>query len=107
MARRFRFSIRTLAILITLVCAYFGVWEATKRYSFPNSITAFVETGKSYTVMIDKESPLPLLVLTTELVPDKNPLVELRRCYFWCFGLTVKLPVERELPTRYVGTSIP
>jgi hypothetical protein len=26
-----RFSIRTLAIVVTLVCAYFGAWEATKK----------------------------------------------------------------------------
>ena len=27
-----RFSLRTLAIVVTLVCAYFGAWEATKKY---------------------------------------------------------------------------
>ena len=26
------FSIRTLAIFVTLVCAYLGAWEATKKY---------------------------------------------------------------------------
>ena len=26
-----RLSFRTLVILITLVCCYFGLWEATKR----------------------------------------------------------------------------
>lgn len=27
-----RFSLRTLAILVTLVCSYFGAWEATKKW---------------------------------------------------------------------------
>ena len=27
-----RFSLRTLAIVVTLVCAYFGAWEATRKY---------------------------------------------------------------------------
>ena len=27
-----RFSVRTLAIFVTLVCCYFAAWEATKRY---------------------------------------------------------------------------
>lgn len=26
-----RFSLRTLAILVTLACAYFGAWEATSN----------------------------------------------------------------------------
>lgn len=30
-----RFSIRTLTVFVTLVCAYFGAWEATKRYGVP------------------------------------------------------------------------
>src|SRR5688572_21586126 len=30
-----RFTVRTLAIFVTLVCAYFGALEATKRYGVP------------------------------------------------------------------------
>jgi hypothetical protein len=26
-----RFTVRTLAIVVTLACAYFGAWEATVR----------------------------------------------------------------------------
>jgi hypothetical protein len=34
MRRRFRprFTLRTLAIFVTLVCAYFAAWEVTKRF---------------------------------------------------------------------------
>ena len=32
---RRRFTIRTLAIVVTLVCTYFGAWEATRRYGNP------------------------------------------------------------------------
>jgi hypothetical protein len=32
MTRRYRFSVRTLAIVVTLVCAYLGAWEATKKW---------------------------------------------------------------------------
>ena len=27
-----RFSVRTLAIFVTLVCVYLGAWAATKKY---------------------------------------------------------------------------
>lgn len=35
MVRRFRlrFTVRTVAILVTLICVYFGAWEATKRHA--------------------------------------------------------------------------
>jgi hypothetical protein len=32
MMLRRRFSLRSLAIVVTLICAYFAAWEATKRY---------------------------------------------------------------------------
>lgn len=35
MAFRPRFSLRMLAILVTVVCAYFGAWEATKTHGVP------------------------------------------------------------------------
>ena len=36
MARRFRFSLRTLFIVLTILpCVYFGAWEVTKRYGIP------------------------------------------------------------------------
>jgi hypothetical protein len=38
-----RFSLRTLAILVTLVCAYFGAWELTKRYGIGTQWTTAEE----------------------------------------------------------------
>ena len=32
-----RFSVRTLAIIVTLVCCYFGAWEATNRHGVPKT----------------------------------------------------------------------
>ncbi len=76
-----RFSIRTLAIFVTLVCAYFGAWEATKRYGTPQVIDDHWQWSSS---------PVPFLVRRDELPELKT------HYYLWQFGSTFKLPIESE-----------
>ena len=85
--RRFRpkFSIRTLAIFVTLVCAYFGAWEATKKYATYDH-KAYAQTGRVVALSPDGgvrcpdgeityivygiRTPAPFLLIQAELVND-------------------------------------
>jgi hypothetical protein len=59
-----RFSVRTLVIVVTLVCCYFGCWEITKRYGVPDwEITGPLGTGPDRTYAY---SPAPLVVVDIE-----------------------------------------
>ena len=94
-----RFSIRTLAIVVTLVCAYFGAWEMTKRYGMA---TVRLVTSNQ---IINIASPVPLLIRLDQVEPlnwrDQWVLtkrVGSRSYYIWIFGATIKLPFESELP---------
>ena len=118
---RFRphFSLRTLAILVTLVCAYLAAWEATKRYG----VSQIVADAKPSSIVISCRSPTPCLVqiearalgylqTTVELEKGKDEVTITqgpdgiisgtdapdifvsRRYYVWLFGPTIMLPFE-------------
>src|SRR5688572_2982036 len=95
-----RFTLRTLAIVVTLICAYFAAWEATKRYGVgplprPSGVVA-----------IRAHSPMPLVIVEDQLDgPYDNLLVLVARAnsfpplstgtrhyYLWLFGPQIKLP---------------
>jgi hypothetical protein len=100
MGRRFRFSVRTLAILVTLVCAYFGAWEATKKWGVNNWVVRdnhrpvtkvwpkneYVMVGES-TVFVS--SPMPFVVSEDQL-GSNGDLVQ-RKYYLWLFGVVIEL----------------
>jgi len=93
-----RFSVRTLAVAITLVCCYFGAWDATKRWGIPAggdpTTDAMVIFGRepTNTRRIDTvTSPLPFVIRCDEYEP---PTYCPTRYYVWVFGLMVKLPFE-------------
>jgi hypothetical protein len=70
-----RFSIRTLAIFMTLVCAYFGSWEATKQ------------GGKGVTYSHDLVSPMPFILYDeVYLIPPAPPQKVHRQYFFWFFS---------------------
>ncbi len=101
-----RFSVRTLAIFVTLVCAYFGAWEATKRYGVPpkakeNSLVVG-EVNRTVVNVIDGSSPMPLIVRQSEIevghpfefVYSKTEPSD--KYYLWLFGPKIKLPFESD-----------
>lgn len=101
MIKRFRprFSIRTLAIVVTLVGAYFGVWEATKQWGTRlGETTRYINyKGNLYSyrdVVIDANSPLPFVVRRDVYSIPEPPLSvrvnPTRRYYVWLFGISVK-----------------
>ena|SRR5687768_12195819 len=97
-----RFSIRILAIFVTLVCAYFGAWEATKRCGVTEDHYQFSNLDPW---IGDERSPMPFVVsrcesarLTIEefMNPAFITMPPKRYYYVWLFGLTIKLPFEGE-----------
>ena len=77
---RFRphFSVRTTAIVVTLVCAYFGVWEAMKRHlpKYPVG------------VLVHLTSPIPFVFREV----DANGTV----FHLWLLGPKIQLPFASE-----------
>jgi hypothetical protein len=94
-----RFTVRTLAIVVTLVCAYFGAWEATKRHAELISGISYTDGGKEAEVWFT-HAPMPLIVCQDELVPPfsmRGGRYDFRkRYYLWLLGLKVRLPIESE-----------
>ena len=103
-----RFSIRTLVIFVTVVCCYFGAWEATKRYGVPTkarsgSVTAHVSGRRVPGTVKSCISPLPCLLIQDVLQPrvriktSGSLTIEYyqgRHFHLWLFGPTIKLPFE-------------
>ena len=95
-----KFSLRTLVILVTLVCCYAACWGPTKTrggrdvekhtYAY-----AWTRLPRRPVGRRDQEPVLPFIVRSTELgIFTKQR--ERREYYFWFFGYVVKLPYERE-----------
>ena len=119
-----RFSVRTLAIVVTLVCCYAACWGPTKRrgiedalqyeYGTPATASGFeaaIEADDddawdpallrrlSGVAGFDPSPAAPLIVRIDELSYANVRTKTLRRTYyFWFFGYVAKLPWEREIP---------
>ena len=103
-----RFSIRTLAILITLICCYAACWGPTKRRGVEDVMKHTTE-GKpdptSYVYVGPGEPPLAPFLYTrpvpefpcilTDVILGRD--IKSRRYYFWFFGYVAKLPYERNI----------
>ena len=116
-----RFTIRTLAIIVTLICAYFGAWEATELWGIAR-FTATHCVGfnrdndgspKRRPTCIEISDPEYLsMAKDGELISSLGPFVlsvanaisedggfyfedhPKRRYYLWLCGPTIKLPFE-------------
>ncbi len=114
-----RFSVRTLVILVTLVCCYAACWGPTKTrgpgdvQSRVNELTkaraSFGRPSGAFRVATDAEVVAPLIIATHEShfenwIPLGSTLSmsvpQSRSYYFWFFGYVAKLPYERELPEQ-------
>ena len=102
-----RFSVRTLAIVVTLVCCYAACWGPTKRRGVEDVLSLNrnrwldSEYGLSAWPMInaDVSARLPLIVREVDMPiePGGRTIRQLaiHRYYFWFFGYVAKLPYER------------
>jgi hypothetical protein len=122
-----RFSLRTLAIVVTLVCAYFAAWEITTNYAESLTSALALPTrvysrdgnqllwdeptfsddfsmkhkllGTKMYYITGARSPCPLIVIQDEAECDYMGNDTDYRCsyYLWLLGLNVKLPYESTL----------
>jgi hypothetical protein len=109
-----RFSVRALVILVTLVCVYFGLWDATKKFGVPelHPVTDPIRLDpgskpRPEPRIVAANSPLPLIVRCDErrvgvawTPVTKKPIaiVTRYRCYYvWLCGPMIKLPFESRL----------
>lgn len=76
---------RSLVIIVTLACIYFGTWEITKTWVVDDLI------GEPD---LRCESPLPFIVVVDET--DYPNYRYMRRYHFCCLGLMVRLPFAHE-----------
>ena len=99
---RLRFSLRTLLVLVTLVCVYLAAWEATKRYGVPE----FTRRMNPSMETPDASSPMPFIVGVTDVVELTDDLgqnsVHMRCHFFWFFGWTWETPIRWEIE-RWTG----
>ena len=106
-SKRFRprFSIRTLVILVTLVCCYAACWRPTKNRGWKDVVSGMSQRS----IVVTAVAIAPLLVRTDELVVEGTPPSGLkmivsdrltRRFHFWFFGYVTELPWEREIPSN-------
>lgn len=98
-----RFSIRTLVIVVTLVCLYAACWGPTKT----RGVGDVEERAEQADQIANATAVLPLVVVDDEMemlgVVDRNTEFTRftdfgppRECYyFWFFGYVAKLPYER------------
>lgn len=112
---RLKFSVRTLAIFVTFVCAYFGAWEMTKRYASTNHKAYTVDgrgnvsasdgrlpatVGQVTAIIKEVRIPAPFFIIQDEIVYDFSDrqagIVESGRTlyFFWLLGPKVKLPYQ-------------
>ena len=88
-------------IVVTLVCCYFGAWEATKKQgvddviNYTEEILPDTETTYDVSFSMEYHPSQPLVVRVDRILFEPHRT----RCYyyFWFFGYVAKLPYEREI----------
>src|SRR5688500_4247346 len=105
--RRRRFTLRSLAIVVTLVCAYFGSWPLTRKYGVPQYIPIIPrwQTKKEY--LANADSPAPLIVRQDFIGFEKPATIRgleatafKRRYYIWLGVTKIGLPYETSWSDR-------
>jgi hypothetical protein len=98
-----RFSLRTLVILLTLVCAYFGLWSVTEKYALRSESVVHLVTdgqwdpGEVEFQIREDGSPVPFVIWREEDPGPKSGYNRAIRYYLWFFGWEYQLPFEEEI----------
>jgi hypothetical protein len=97
-----RFSVRTVVIVVTLVCCYAACWGPTKTRGIKDVTDVVEAAGDDPKRFVDDATIVaPFLlrvddITTVFLLCGAGPYPT-RRYYFWFFGYVGELPYEREL----------
>jgi len=89
-----RFSVRTLVIVVTLVCCYAACWRPTNEQGIYD-VELHLGLRRTYR---PSSTPLPLIVVVDEWGSKDGVLDIYRRPYLWCFGRVIELPYSRKIP---------
>jgi len=92
-----KFSVRTLVVLVTLVCCYAACWGPTKTRGVEDvRQRAFLRAANVTPVA-------PLVLRTKATYPGTGTLT---RYYFWFFGYVAKLQYERDVAPWYLPDDV-
>ena len=95
--RWFRFKLRTLIVIVTLICLYLGSWELTKD-SGMDAVVQHAHTNDGV-MPVNGHSPVLFVCSIDWVAPDpnsvpvqgNNPGILHSTLYLWFFGLIVRL----------------
>jgi len=105
-----RFSIRTLVVVVTLVCCYAACWGPTKTRGVKDVLNHVQEVdAKLYPseqgyfpgLTLNTSSPSVPLIVGIDYFQGQTA----RRYYFWFFGYVAKLPFERDVSASTVRST--
>jgi hypothetical protein len=102
--RGLRFSLRALAILITLLCLYLACWLPTSSSGAVDVRQRLInDPAEDGTISVTPKAPLLLLaVQEIESGGYGNSQLTTKRAYFfWFFGFVVQLPGATEQTSTY------
>ena len=72
--KRPRFSLRMFAIVVTLICAYFSAWEATKRWGVENMSPGWTKypDGSYHDLDFQQSAPAPFILRGAAPIDEEN-----------------------------------
>jgi len=87
-----RFSVRTLVVLVTLLCCYAACWGSTKT-------RGRAQVEKATKLWVEDSSAVAPLIVAIDGVKFVGRVETRghRHYYFWFFGYVAKLPYERQI----------
>ena len=89
-----RYSLRSFAIAVALVCVYFALWDVTKKHGVGDyqrrRATTFIH------------SPFPLVVAEDELLDPCMDRSCVRQYRLWLLGPVIQLPFKVETTSAEV-----
>jgi len=96
-----RFRLRTLVVLVSLVCCYAACWGPTKRRG-ERDVHDHIWRIERRSLGFFPSSAVPSACASLPLIVhinryDWSDMSTNRHYYFWFFGYVAKLPCEREI----------
>jgi hypothetical protein len=98
--RRRKFSLRLLLLCVTLICVYFGTWQATATFGVDDVSKRLTSENNGAFIPVIYKAPLLVATEESEVTygapGEPDEVITRSSYYFWFAGWIVKLPFERE-----------